>query len=70
MEDYKIRMVKEYKELKEKHKRLYKILIKYEAETLDFELSCPVELLYEQLDIMEKYIQILEVRAEIEKIIL
>ena len=70
MEDYKIRMVKEYKDLKEKYKRLYKILIKYEAETLDFELNCPVGLLYDQLDKMGKYIRILEIRAEIEKIIL
>ena len=70
MEDYKVRMVKEYKDLKEKCNRLHKILIKYEAETLNFELNCPVDMLYEQLDVMERYIQILEIRAEIENIIL
>lgn len=70
MEDYKIRMVKEYKELKEKYKRLYKILIKYEAGTLEFNLNCPDVVLYDQLEIMGKYIRILEIRAEIENIVL
>jgi len=70
MEDYKLRMIAEYKDLKYRYNKLYKILIKYEAGTLDFNLNCPDVLLYDQLDIMNKYIRILEIRAEIEDIIL
>lgn len=70
MEDYKIRMVKEYKELKERHKKLYKIIIKYEAGTLDFELNCPIDLLKKQEELMLRYLTILDIRAEIENIVL
>ena len=63
---YKDRMKAEYKELKGKYERLHRIIIKAKAKTLDFELSCPVELLEDQAAAMGKYLYILEVRAEIE----
>lgn len=66
MPDYKDRMKAEYKELKGKYERLHRIIIKAKAKTLDFELSCPVELLEDQAAAMGKYLYILEVRAEIE----
>lgn len=66
MPDYKDRMKAEYKELKSKYERLHRIIIKAKAKTLDFELSCPVELLEDQAAAMGKYLYILEVRAEIE----
>lgn len=68
MEDYKLRMIKEYKELKEKYTKLHNMLVKYDAGKLEFQLSCPVDLLREQAGIMGKYLYILEERAIIEDI--
>lgn len=68
MEDYKIRVVKEYVELKEKYEKLHKMIVKYDAGTLDFEPNCPIDLLREQKATMGKYLNILEIRAEIEGI--
>lgn len=66
MEDYKKRMVLEYAYIKEKYNKLHKLLIKYDAETLDFDLNCPPSLLKEQKRVMGEYLKILEIRAEIE----
>lgn len=66
--DYKERFKKEYRELKQRYNKLHKMLIKYEANTLDFEPTCSLELLKEQASYMGNYLRILEIRAEIEKI--
>lgn len=68
MEDYKTRMIEEYKFVKEKYDKLHKLLIKQKAGTLDFELTCPVELLQDQMNVMSQYLYILEIRAELEGI--
>lgn len=68
MEDYKLRMIEEYKELKARRESLHRILIKNEAGTLDFELNCPVKILMLQEQAMEQYMHVLEVRAEIESV--
>ncbi len=68
MEDYKQRLVKEYKELKERYTKLHTIIVKYEAGTLDFTPNCPIELLKKQASAMGSYLYALEVRAEIEKV--
>lgn len=68
MEGYKERMKEEYQQLKERYKKLHKMIIKYEAGTLEFIPTCSIDLLKEQAKIMEKYLHILEVRAEIENI--
>ncbi len=68
MEDYKLRMVKEYKELKEKHTKLHNMLVKYDAGKLDFTPTCPIDLLRRQASIMGQYLYILETRAVIEDI--
>lgn len=68
MEEYKIRFKNEYKELKERYEKLHKMIVKAEAGTLDFELSCPLGLLINQAKYMGEYLHILEIRAEIEKI--
>ena len=68
MEEYKERFIKEYKELKERYEKLHNIIVKAEANTLDFELSCPLDLLKEQANYMGNYLHILEIRAEIEKV--
>ena len=66
--DYKERMVKEYRELKDKYSKLHKMLVSHDAGTLNFTPTCPVDLLREQASCMGKYLYILEVRAEIEKV--
>ena len=68
MEDYKIRMQEEYKQTKERYKKLHKMLVKYDAGTLGFKLSCPVGLLRDQKSTMGHYLNILEIRAEIENV--
>ena len=59
-------MVEEYHFVKEKYAKLRKMIVKYEADTLDFEPTCPIELLVVQLETMGDYLHILEIRAEIE----
>lgn len=66
MEDYIIRMVKEYQELKGKYNKLHKMIVKYDANTLGFEPKCPIDLLRKQKATMGQYLNILEIRAEIE----
>lgn len=66
--DWKERFVQEYKELKERYNKLHKMLIKYEAGTLDFTPNCSLELLKEQKRYMGEYLRILEIRSEIEDI--
>ena len=66
--DYKERFKAEYYQVKTRYDKLHKMCIKYEAGTLDFEPSCPLELLKEQKSHMGGYLRCLEVRAEIEKV--
>lgn len=68
MEDYKIRFINEYHELNTRYIKLHDMIIKYNAKTLDFTPTCPIELLKEQLAVMWKYLYLLEIRAQIEKI--
>ena len=68
MEDYKFRMAKEYKELKERYDKLHRLLVKHDACTLEFDLNCPVDILREQAAVMGRYLYILEMRAEIEQV--
>ncbi len=67
-EDYKERFRAEYHQLQIRYKKLHEMIVKYEAETLDFTPSCSLELLKEQASCMEQYADSLEKRAEIEKI--
>lgn len=69
-DDYKIRMVEEYQELKERYQKLHRMIVKYDAGTLDFKPTCPIDLLREQKATMGKYLNILEIRAEIEDVVL
>lgn len=66
--DYKDRFKAEYLQTKIRYEKLHKMLVKYEAETLDFEPNCPIDLLKKQAMEMCHYLYALEVRAEIEKI--
>ena len=66
--DYKERFVAEYAQLKIRYDKLYAVLEKYAADKLDFKPTCPIEILYEQLDHMEAYLNILKIRAKYEDI--
>lgn len=68
MEDYKVRFVNEYNELKDRYNKLHKMIVKYEADTLDFTPTCSIELLKKQKRAMGEYLYVLEVRAELEKV--
>lgn len=67
-EDYKERFKAEYYQTKIRYDKLHKMIIKYEAGTLEFEPSCNLSLLTQQANYMGNYLRILEIRAEIEKI--
>ena len=65
---YKDRFIAEYRQTKIRFNKLAKLLNDNNSEKLDFELSCPVEVLAEQLLYMGEYLRCLETRAEIERI--
>ena len=66
--DYKERFKAEYLQVRIRYNKLYNMIIKYKAGTLNFVPSCSVELLTEQLRAMGNYLMLLDVRAEIEDI--
>lgn len=66
--DYKERFKAEYYQTKIRYDKLHKMLIKYEAKTLELEPACPIEILQDQTYYMGNYLKTLEIRAEIEKI--
>lgn len=67
-DDFRDRFVAEYCQTKIRYEKLHKMLIKYEAGTLNFEPKCSLELLTEQAKHMGLYLKCLEIRAEIEGI--
>ena len=69
-DDYKERFKAEYYQCQIRYKALHKMIIKYEAGTLDFEPTCPLGLLKEQAAAMGRYLYTLEIRAQIEDIVL
>lgn len=69
-DDYKVRFIAEYMQLKIRYNNLHKMLIRHEAGTLNFTPTCDISILENQAYDMNNYLNALEVRAEIEKIIL
>ena len=67
-DDYKERMKAEYWQVKHRYDSLHRMVVKYEAGTLDFTPSCSLELLKEQKSAMGKYLYVLEVRSQIENV--
>lgn len=67
-EDYKDRFKAEYLQLKMRYNKLHNMVIKYEADKLDFKPSCDIELLKKQKAAMGNYLYCLEVRAQVEGI--
>ena len=68
MEEYKKRMITEYRELKERTDKLEIMLNRWRMGILDFAPTCSKWLLKKQLDVMKDYAGILETRAKIEDI--
>lgn len=68
--EWQVRFIEEYNELKNRKMKLHKMLVKYDAGTLDFKPTCPVELLKQQEIVMSEYVRILEIRAQMEGVIL
>lgn len=68
--EWQTRFRNEYSELKERYNKLHKMLVKHDAGTLEFKPTCPIELLRKQKATMGEYLNILEIRAEIEKVTL
>lgn len=66
--DYKERFKAEYQQAKIRYDKLDAMTVKYEAGTLSFTPTCPLELLKEQKKYMGNYIRCLKIRAEIEGI--
>lgn len=66
--DYKERFKAEYYQVKTRYEKLHKMIVKYEAKTLEFEPSCPISVLKTQACNMGEYLYCLEVRAQIESI--
>ena len=68
MENYKQRMIEEYKQLAERFIKLGRMIEKHNSGTLDFKPACPMELLEDQYCAMRLYFNILAQRAIIEGI--
>ncbi len=68
MEDWKSRFIDEYNQLVDNIEKLHKMIVKYEAGTIEFKPNCSLDLLKEQESTMRKYLYILEIRGQIEKI--
>lgn len=66
--DYKDRFLAEYLQTKIRYDKLFQMIDRYKAGTLDFEPTCSVELLEDQLKCMRRYLLSLQVRARIEGI--
>ena len=68
MDNYKQRMIEEYKQLAERLLKLGIMIEKYDSGALDFNLTCPIELLEDQYCAMRLYFNVLAQRAIIEGI--
>ena len=67
-DDYKDRFKAEYFQTKIRYDKLHKMIVKYEAGTLEFTPTCAIDLLKYQASQMGQYLYALEVRAQIEGI--
>lgn len=67
-DDYKDRLRAEYLQAKIRYEKLHKMVVKYEAGTLNFKPNCSLDLLKAQKKAMGEYLYCLELRAEIEHI--
>lgn len=66
--DYKARMRVEYRELSTRIEKLRTMLERHSAGKLDFKPTCPIELLWQQLVVVDEYASILLHRARLEHV--
>lgn len=66
--DYKDRFKAEYWQVRIRLGKLRQMIAKYQAGTLGFTPACSLGLLKEQVEPMQNYLDVLEVRAQIEEI--
>lgn len=66
--DWKKRLKGEYLQLKDRRNKLHTTLVKIGAGTIDFKGKTPISLLFKQQDAMDAYLELLEMRAELEGI--
>ena len=66
--DYKIRLVAEYIQTKIRYEKLHDLIVKYDANKLDFEPMCPIDILRQQKQTMGQYLYSLQVRMVMEDI--
>ena len=67
-DDYKDRFKAEYYQLKIRRDRLYDMIARVDTGTLEHDLPCSISIYAEQCAAMERYLRVLELRAEIEGI--
>ena len=66
--DYKERFISEDYQTEIRYNKLHEMIVRYEANTLNFEPKCSIDILKKQASYMGDYLYMLEVRAEIEGI--
>lgn len=68
--DWKNRFRLEYHEVKARYIKLHNIIVKLEAGTCEFKPNCSLDLLKRQAKVMGEYLFVLEIRAQIENVVL
>lgn len=66
--DYKRRFIAEYIQLKNRYEGLKNMVKKWDNDELNFTPTCPRHIYDVQLDVMQRYLNVLEDRAEMENI--
>lgn len=67
-EDYKERFIGEYLQVKIRYDKLKAMVDKWNKGELSFTPTCPREIYDTQLEAMENYLKVLELRAKIENV--
>lgn len=65
MEDFKVRMIKEYIELKDKVEKCRNMIVKFYNKKLEYVLEHPIDLILMQYTQMVSYLSTLELRLEL-----
>lgn len=68
--DWKNRFRLEYHEVKARYIKLHNTIVKLEAGTCEFKPNCSLDLLKRQAKVMGEYLFVLEIRAQIENVVL
>ena len=66
--NYKVRLVAEYVQTKIRYEKLHNMIVKYDANKLDFEPMCPIDILRKQKSLMGEYLYLLDVRMLMEDV--